>query len=244
MMAYLQIFFVVVGTLILSTNAQFPGNGFGFNEIIDNSFKPTTTPVPILNFLDRQNPDGSYTYGYENGDGTYKVETRHPTGEVEGKYGYIDSNGELREVEYGASPDRGFQPRINGVNVAPPAPAPAPGPPKQKESFIPNLRQNVAKKPSGRRVGVVKRRRPNVSPSSAFIAPVFSPVARPFPSPPSPPTTRSQRPGFPVEESRSSASFVPFNSKQLLALNPILRLHPAQNINLNDGSYTLEYSGK
>ena len=28
-------------------------------------------------FVDRQNPDGSYTYGYESGDGTYKIETRY-----------------------------------------------------------------------------------------------------------------------------------------------------------------------
>jgi hypothetical protein len=40
------------------------------------SSKPVTTPVPILRYLDQQNPDGSYTYGYESGDGTYKIETR------------------------------------------------------------------------------------------------------------------------------------------------------------------------
>ncbi len=27
-------------------------------------------------YIDTQNPDGSYTYGYESGDGTYKIETR------------------------------------------------------------------------------------------------------------------------------------------------------------------------
>jgi hypothetical protein len=32
--------------------------------------------VPILRFVDRQNADGSYTYGYESGDGSYKIETR------------------------------------------------------------------------------------------------------------------------------------------------------------------------
>jgi hypothetical protein len=37
----------------------------------------STTPVPILRYLDQQNPDGSYTYGYESGDGTYKIETRY-----------------------------------------------------------------------------------------------------------------------------------------------------------------------
>ena len=36
----------------------------------------TTTPIPILRYIDTQNPDGSYTFGYEGGDGTYKIETR------------------------------------------------------------------------------------------------------------------------------------------------------------------------
>ena len=39
---------------------------------------------------------------------------------MKGKYGYIDPTGELREVEYGASPDRGFEPRADGLVVAPP----------------------------------------------------------------------------------------------------------------------------
>merc|ERR1719450_1450271 len=80
----------------------------------------TTPPVPILRQIQERNPDGSYTYGYESGDGTYKIETRYATGEVKGKYGYYDASGKLREVEYGAAPDRGFEPQIEGVIVAPP----------------------------------------------------------------------------------------------------------------------------
>ena len=38
--------------------------------------KRVQAPVPILRSLDQQNPDGSYTFGYESGDGTYKIETR------------------------------------------------------------------------------------------------------------------------------------------------------------------------
>ncbi|XP_050308909.1 adhesive plaque matrix protein [Anthonomus grandis grandis] len=78
-----------------------------------------TTPVPILKQIDRHNDDGSYSYGYENADGTYKIETKYPTGEVYGKYGYIDDTGKLREVEYGAS-KRGFEPAGTEVTVAPP----------------------------------------------------------------------------------------------------------------------------
>ena len=84
------------------------GNIFNFgllnNEFNRDNAEETTTPIPILRSIDTQNPDGSYTYGYESGDGTYKIETRYPTGEVKGKYGYIDPTGLFREVEYGAEP--------------------------------------------------------------------------------------------------------------------------------------------
>ena len=78
-----------------------------------------TTPVPILKQINRHNDDGSYSYGYEAADGSFKIETKRPTGEVVGKYGYVDDTGSLREVEYGAS-RRGFEPAGTGINVAPP----------------------------------------------------------------------------------------------------------------------------
>lgn len=89
-----------------------------FNLIDD--IKPTTTPIPILRHFDTQHTDGTYTYGYESGDGSYKIERRFVTGEVIGKYGYYDDTGRLREVEYGARSDRGFEPRAEGLIVAPP----------------------------------------------------------------------------------------------------------------------------
>lgn len=76
-------------------------------------------PVPILKQVNRQNEDGSYSYGYENADGTYKIETKYPTGEVFGKYGYVDETGKLRTVEYGASA-RGFEPVGTDITVPPP----------------------------------------------------------------------------------------------------------------------------
>lgn len=79
-------------------------------------------PVPILKQVNRQNEDGSYSYGYENADGTYKIETKYPTGEVYGKYGYVDETGQMRTVEYGASA-RGFEPAGTGITVPPPVPA-------------------------------------------------------------------------------------------------------------------------
>ncbi|XP_067619300.1 uncharacterized protein Cpr97Eb isoform X2 [Eurosta solidaginis] len=78
-----------------------------------------TTPVPILKQIDRHNDDGSYTYGYEAADRSYKIETKYPTGEVFGKYGYLDDQGKLREIEYGAS-KRGFEPAGSDINVPPP----------------------------------------------------------------------------------------------------------------------------
>lgn len=78
-----------------------------------------TTPVPILKQINKHNEDGSYSYGYEGADGTFKIETKYPDGQVYGKYGYVDDTGKIREVEYGAS-RRGFEPQGNDINVAPP----------------------------------------------------------------------------------------------------------------------------
>uniref|UniRef100_A0A336MP06 CSON014714 protein n=1 Tax=Culicoides sonorensis TaxID=179676 RepID=A0A336MP06_CULSO len=82
--------------------------------------KQYTTPVPILKQINRQNEDGSYSYGYEAADGSFKIETKYPTGEVQGKYGYVDDQGKVREVEYGASSKRGFEPVGTDIQVPPP----------------------------------------------------------------------------------------------------------------------------
>ena len=51
--------------------------------------------ISVLTF--RHNEDGSYSYGYEAADGSFKLETRYPDGRVKGKYGYIDIHtGELK----------------------------------------------------------------------------------------------------------------------------------------------------
>merc|ERR1711915_105538 len=84
------------------------------------SISTPTTPVPILRYIDRQNTDGSYTYGFEGADGTYKVETRYEDGRVQGKYGYFDPEGVLREATYGAQAGRGFEPQIEGIELPEP----------------------------------------------------------------------------------------------------------------------------
>nr|CAD7446019.1 unnamed protein product [Timema bartmani]CAD7453048.1 unnamed protein product [Timema tahoe] len=80
---------------------------------------PKATPVPILKQINKHNEDGSYTYGYEGADGSFKIETKLQTGEVMGKYGYVDDVGKVRVVEYGAN-KYGFQPSGEGITVAPP----------------------------------------------------------------------------------------------------------------------------
>lgn len=70
-------------------------------------------------FLYRHNEDGSYTYGYEGSDGSFKIETKTHAGEVTGKYGYVDDLGKLRVVEYGAN-KYGFQPSGEGITVPSP----------------------------------------------------------------------------------------------------------------------------
>ncbi|KAG7305968.1 hypothetical protein JYU34_008533 [Plutella xylostella] len=83
-------------------------------------YGPTTTPVPILKQINKQNDDGSYSFGYEAADGSFKIETKYPNGDVAGKYGYVDAEGKTREVSYGAGSKRGFEPQGTGIMVPPP----------------------------------------------------------------------------------------------------------------------------
>ncbi|CAB0038245.1 unnamed protein product [Trichogramma brassicae] len=90
-----------------------------FGAALGQFHHPSTTPVPILKQINRHNEDGSYSYGFEAADGSYKIESKYPSGEVYGKYGFIDDTGSLREIEYGAT-KQGFQPQGTGINVPPP----------------------------------------------------------------------------------------------------------------------------
>jgi len=108
---------VLLGSVAGQNTRTFPGFG-------SNSDDPTTTPVPILRYIDQQNNDGSYTYGYQSGDGSYKIETRLATGEVKGKYGYVDANGNLKETSYGAMAELGFQPIVDGIEYSVQVPEP------------------------------------------------------------------------------------------------------------------------
>ncbi|XP_058812871.1 uncharacterized protein LOC131677188 [Topomyia yanbarensis] len=89
------------------------------HRIGTNAAEPKPTPIPILKQINRHNEDGSYTYGYEGADGSFKIETKLATGEVKGKYGYVDEGGKVKVVEYGAN-KYGFQPSGEGITVPPP----------------------------------------------------------------------------------------------------------------------------
>ncbi|KAJ9598802.1 hypothetical protein L9F63_026663, partial [Diploptera punctata] len=65
--------------------------------------------VAILKQINRVNDDGSYTFGYEAADGSFKIETRDVLGNVKGMFGFIDESGELKRVSYSANNKTGFQ---------------------------------------------------------------------------------------------------------------------------------------
>merc|ERR1712154_516232 len=153
---------LVAGSTPAWTNPQF---NFNFNNNIGTE-RPisSTTPVPILRYVDTQNVDG-----------TYKLETRFVDGRVKGKYGYIDPEGNLREASYGAEAGRGFEPQIEGVELpAPvvepqeafneiPQPAAPAAPAKQFQNFQPN--NNNVKIVNGRRALLKKVRRVKATPA-------------------------------------------------------------------------------
>merc|ERR1711976_1003381 len=175
-MAFNKILFVLVAAGGSPAWAQ--SSLFGFNNNFNPApATPSTTPVPILRYVDNQNIDGSYTYGYEAADGTYKLETRYVDGRVKGKYGYIDPEGVLREASYGAEAGRGFEPEISGLELPPPVtsdsqepasneiPDVAPVQQKQFSNFQPNNNSGRIKVVNGRRALVKKVRRVKATPA-------------------------------------------------------------------------------
>lgn len=86
---------------------------------------PATQPkdVSILKQINKVNDDGSYTFGYEASDGSFKVETRDVAGNVKGMFGFVDDVGRLKRVSYSASNSSGFQ--AAGSESPRPSPDPA-----------------------------------------------------------------------------------------------------------------------
>ncbi|XP_076628597.1 uncharacterized protein LOC143345396 [Colletes latitarsis] len=65
--------------------------------------------VAILKQIRKVNEDGSYTYGYEAGDGSFKVESRDVLGNIKGTFGFVDADGEIKRVSYSSSNGTGFK---------------------------------------------------------------------------------------------------------------------------------------
>jgi hypothetical protein len=222
----------VVASVSLAQSGGRTSPSFDLNFSLDNDLEEEAPVIPILRFLDTQNPDGSYTYGYESGDGTYKFETRYVTGEVKGKYGYYDPTGMLRETTYGAAPNRGFEPVIEGLVVAGPtihdeSDEKVFGPVQRAANPASNF-QNFAptEERSSRRV--VKRKRPTQARGEIPRRPVEFRAEVP------------QQRAVPAFRPQAASRFAPI---QVAADPNAFFGHPAQNINLLDGSYTVNYSG-
>ncbi|KAL6957671.1 hypothetical protein U1Q18_052135, partial [Sarracenia purpurea var. burkii] len=61
---------------------------------------PKRPPVQTIRNYNKINDDGSFTFGYEAADGSFKEETRGTDCVVRGKYGYVDPDGNKREFTY------------------------------------------------------------------------------------------------------------------------------------------------
>ena len=81
-----------------------------WSQVVSSPSKENTlNHVPILRQVNQVGTDGSYTYGYESADGTFKAEYKDVIGNVQGKYGYIDEYKNLRIVSYSVNKNEGFK---------------------------------------------------------------------------------------------------------------------------------------
>ncbi|XP_050082210.1 pupal cuticle protein 27 [Anopheles aquasalis] len=208
-----------------------------------------TTPVPILKQINRHNEDGSYSYGYEAADGTFKIETKYANGEVQGKYGYVDDGGKLREIEYGAS-NRGFEPQGTDINVPPPTLSnsnyPPLGPNEEDDGqyredpsiYYKDSRYNT--KPAG---GNAQYSAPRPAPVAYNPAPqqyYRNTAAAPQPAPapaPAPAPFSQHRFQAPLQHQQQYYQpAVPQHRADIW--------HPNAKVDINTGSYSLSYTGR
>merc|ERR1712025_323979 len=212
-----------------------------------------STPVPILKFLDTQNENGSYTYGFEAGDGTYKIETRYPDGQVQGKFGYYDPDGVLRESLYGVAPGEGFQAEIDGVTTAHALPKPLQ--PEQGRPVNQNFAMESAARDgeniegmrniNGRRAVLRKRLRARPQSTPFIQQQVSAKQVRQNNNP-------RQRQHFPIRTPQREHQTITnnrinnFNNQETFRSRPSLPSNGVSdpfltNLNLNTGSYAISY---
>ncbi|XP_065090448.1 putative mediator of RNA polymerase II transcription subunit 8 [Ochlerotatus camptorhynchus] len=93
-------------------------------------------PVQTIRNYNKVNDDGSFTFGYEAADGSFKEETRGTDCVVRGKYGYIDPDGNKREFTY-----------VSGNPCDPNNPDGSEEDEKSEEESNENVPQNYPKRP-------------------------------------------------------------------------------------------------
>ena len=162
---------------------------------------------------------------------------RYTTGEVKGKYGYYDDTGKLREVEYGASPKSGFNPSGEGLVVPPAAPV------QSVQVAQPVQPESESVEVNGRRASVVRRPRPEGSSDRRIDVQVrrnkqpAQPAFQPAPQPAAPAFQRAQPAFQPAAPAFQPIQPVLTNAERFAG-------HPASNIDLSNGSYSVHYSGR
>lgn len=89
------------------------------------------TQIPILKqALDGPNPDGTYSYSYETGNGIQAQEEGHLNNvgteqealEARGSFSFTDADGQVFQISYVAN-ENGFQPEGAHLPTPPPVPA-------------------------------------------------------------------------------------------------------------------------
>lgn len=88
-----------------------------------------TTPVPIIAQSQNVDPDGSFQWSYQSGDGTFQEQVgRHVllrSGEdaesVQGSASWVDPDGNPHEISYVAD-EEGYRPKSADLPVGPPLP--------------------------------------------------------------------------------------------------------------------------
>ncbi|XP_046673693.1 uncharacterized protein LOC124362870 [Homalodisca vitripennis] len=90
------------GPILVSRQDTY-GRAISGQPRVNPRFKPDSPkqpPVQTIRNYNKLNDDGSFTFGYEAADGSFKEETRGTDCVVRGKYGYIDPDGNKREFTY------------------------------------------------------------------------------------------------------------------------------------------------
>ncbi len=76
-------FSIQILALAVCAVSAFPQGKVAVDEA-EPEAKSTTTPVPIIKQINKVNDDGSYTFGYEAGDGSFRIEKKELNGYVKG----------------------------------------------------------------------------------------------------------------------------------------------------------------